>query len=160
MLRTASPILTKPALERVNAPIAIGSASRRIVRMRAVALGVLTAAFLMGTVETAFGMSGFAAGSYGIASSAQYAGPGVPGAGLSLTAPVKGVGTTALSKPSTRSYALTIPEKVSQVPVSTSGQLPFTGFTVLPLLLLGVALVAVGLVGRRAARAAGGRPQS
>jgi hypothetical protein len=106
---------------------------RSFARTRGAVVAALSAGILMTSGGTAMGISGLA--SSGVASVAQYS-PGV----------------SSQSSGSTPSSAVSPAEATQQPVVTSSGSLPFTGFAAIPVLLVGLALVGVGLVGRRASR--------
>ena len=95
----------------------------------------------------------------GSAGSAQYATPGQHGHGSHL-------GTTPANKPASKVDSSTASRSTSTPPVATtdavqatnqlatpsgSSQLPFTGLALIPLIILGVAMLTVGLVLHRRA---------
>ncbi len=172
MLREAHPGSTPAALARAKARVLTRvvpprrGAWRAFVGTRLAVVATITAGALMSSGATALAIDGLS--SSGSASTAQYGGvpgsgqSGVPGSGQSG---VPGSGQSGVpgnapsqaapspGKPSGQN-AVTPEQQAAQATPSTSGTLPFTGLAVIPLLLIGLALLAAGLVARRA----GARP--
>jgi hypothetical protein len=132
-LEQARPSLSAQELDGVKARVrrrtGRASAWQRFARTRGTIVAAITAGVLMSTGGTALGISGLA--SSGVASTAQYS--------------PAGSGSSTPSK----SAAVSPIEAAQQPAVSSSGELPFTGFLAIPVFLIGVGLVGVGLVGRR-----------
>jgi hypothetical protein len=149
MLRESRPSLTPLELDRARSrarraahPPSRG-AWQRVARTRGAVVALLAVGTLLSTGGTSLAISGL--GSSGAASSAQYTGSGT-GTGGGTT----GSGTTTTSE--TPAGAVSPAEQAEQPAVTTSGELPFTGFLAIPVLLVGLVLVAAGLAGRRSLR--------
>lgn len=102
---------------------------RLFLRTRAAVITAIAAGALMSTSGVALGISGSALN--GTASTAQY--------GHAGTGPAAGSQGTAVSNAPT-------PVLVSAQTSNSSGQLPFTGFAAITLIVLGLGLAATGLV--------------
>jgi hypothetical protein len=156
-LRSSLPTLTELELDRVKARVrGRGHAAvswRPWASTRAAMVAVIATGAVMSTGGAAIGVTGWAAS--GGASVAQYSAPGSNGSGASGVAPSGAVLPTtgkSTTSPSTAGpkQAVSAEEQVAQPEVASSGTLPFTGFLVIPLLIIGVALMVVGVITRRA----------
>jgi hypothetical protein len=139
MLREMHPSIEPIALDRVKRRVRVragrSSVWRNFVRSRLAVVVAIATGALLSTGATALGISGLA--SSGDASISQY-----------TQGPTGSSGGSGTSAPSS---AVAPADQVAQIGSSSSGSLPFTGFAVIPLLLIGVVCLVAGLLGRRAA---------
>ncbi len=153
MLRDNRPSLTPLELDRAKtrARRSAGEPSSRVrwqrfASTRGAVVAVLAAGTLMSTGGTAIAVSGLGLSS--VASTAQYGGPGTTDNTGTPTGNT-GSGPSSAVSPA---QAVSPAEQAAQPAVTTSGKLPFTGFMAIPVLLVGLLLIALGLAGRRVAR--------
>jgi len=162
-LRDERPTLTAIELDAVRARIERRAARRTtrawrgFARTRGAVIATITAGALISTGGTAIAVSGL--GGSGSASTAQYAGSANPGTsepGASNPSPNAGNGVGGFNgtgngpgSGKNPQQAVSPSEQATQPTKSSSGKLPFTGFLAIPILLIGLALVIVGLLARR-----------
>ena len=144
------------------------------MRTRSTILGVLVSGIVLSSSGAALGISALAAGDS--ASQAQYPGATVPTETTSVvptqsttpTPPAGGNGPDkAVERPSVHGATETndsapgtataetapVAQPTEQVALDNKGELPFTGYAAIPVLLLGLALLGAGLVMRRRSNA-------
>jgi hypothetical protein len=153
MLRESRPSLTPLELDGAKARVrrrtagTRGSTWQRFAGTRGAVVALLATGTLMSTGGSALAVSGL--GLSGAASTAQYTGTGTTGSSGTGTTPANAVGPAEAVSPE---------EQAEQPAVTTSGELPFTGFMAIPVLIIGLLFVALGLAGRRVARRPGALP--
>ena len=179
-LEEQGPRLTEPELSalkrRVPGPATSRGRIRRggVTRSRAVIVALLATGGLMTSGGAALGISALSTDL--TARSAQYGQPS-PGQGQAQGQGQQGAGTLGSGTAGesvaqqggaaeegqapeggvSRSEAAAEAQPSRQLEASGSDELPFTGFAAIPMLLIGIALLATGLVGRSRSRAASGQ---
>lgn len=170
-LETDGPRMTEPEFARVRRTVLQRTTSRRrtvFTRSRLAVTSMLTVGALMSTGGVALGVSALStdltaraaqygaptstatptAGTLGASSNSDGTSP-TGGSGDATTEPTPSVGGVAGFATTDGPVAAQAPAQIEAV---ASGELPFTGYLAIPLLLAGLVLLAAGLVLRRGGR--------
>jgi len=149
LLREARPTLTSSELDHLYRRVQARAVKPRrvFIRSRAAVAAVIASGMVLTGGSTAVALSGL--GQSGSASIAQYGTPGTGPGGRLGPAP-KSLGT-APSGEEQQITQLQAPEQVS----TPSSQLPFTGYALFPVMLVGLCLIGIGLLAHRRLRPEG-----
>jgi hypothetical protein len=171
-LETDGPRMTEPEFARVRRTVLQRTTSRRrtvFTRSRLAITSMLTVGALMSTGGVALGVSALStdltarsaqygaptstatptAGTLGASSNSDGTSP-IAGSGDATTEPTPPVGGVAAAEDSVPAQAQA--QAPAQLKAVAGGELPFTGYLAIPLLLAGLVMLAAGLVLRRSGR--------
>jgi hypothetical protein len=177
-LETDGPRMTEPEFARVRRTVLQRTTSRRrtvFTRSRLAITSMLTVGALMSTGGVALGVSALStdltaraaqygaptstltptttptAGTLGASSNSDGTSP-TAGSGDATTEPTPPVGGVAAAEDSDVAPAQAQAQAPAQLKAVAGGELPFTGYLAIPLLLAGLVMLAAGLVLRRSGR--------